>query len=137
MGLVDAWSQFRRFEIRCKRRKRGHVQWDALPNGDIFAIAFYRCDSASSCRDLCRCQPTGLCNQSTISSEPVGQDRLEENKMDRNAKAQEIVDSLGQILVELDEMREDMVAIKIAEAISGLSKSDPASLCDQKIQRTG
>ncbi|MEH6715853.1 hypothetical protein [Parasphingorhabdus flavimaris] len=57
--------------------------------------------------------------------------------MDRNAKAQEIVDSLGQILVELDEMREDMVAIKIAEAISGLSKSDPASLCDQKIQRTG
>tara|TARA_R110000772_G_scaffold15072_48_gene43606 strand:- start:5284 stop:5487 length:204 start_codon:yes stop_codon:yes gene_type:complete len=67
----------------------------------------------------------------------VGQDRLEENKMDRNAKAQEIVDSLGKILVELDEMREDMVAIKIAEAISGLSSFDPASLSVQEIQRTG
>ena len=57
--------------------------------------------------------------------------------MDRNAKAQEIVDSLGKILVELDEMREDMVAIKIAEAISGLSKFDPAGLSVQEIQRTG
>jgi len=77
------------------------------------------------------------CNQPTESTELVGQDRLEENKMDRNAKAQEIVDSLGKILAELDEMREDMVAIKIAEAISGLSKFDPAGLSVQEIQRTG
>jgi hypothetical protein len=54
-------------------------------------------------------------------------------KMDKNTKNQEIIGSLGEILSELDEMRQDVVAIKIAEAISDLSKIDSIGEGDQDL----
>ncbi|MEH6700840.1 hypothetical protein [Parasphingorhabdus sp.] len=57
--------------------------------------------------------------------------------MDKNVKTQEIIGSLGKILSELDEMNQDIVAIKIAEAICDLSKIDPAGARDHDFQDTG
>ena len=45
--------------------------------------------------------------------------------MDKNVKTQEIIVSLDKILSELDEKHQDIVAIRIAEAISDLSQPEP------------
>lgn len=57
--------------------------------------------------------------------------------MDRNTKTQEIIGSLGKILSELDEMKQDIVAIRIAEAICDLSEAETSGAPGQDIKDTG
>ena len=46
--------------------------------------------------------------------------------MDKGAIIQEITESLRKILSQLDELQQPIAAIKVAEAISALSKTDSA-----------
>lgn len=52
--------------------------------------------------------------------------------MDEDKKIQEIEDALRMILAQLDELRQPIAAIKIADAINILSKNDPSRNGDQE-----
>ena len=53
--------------------------------------------------------------------------------MDKGARIQEIAESLREILSQLDELQQSVAAIKVAEAISALSKPGSEGDGDQEI----